>query len=137
MSGILAGGFSAIVAADAVSRNPAVVEHRTGPVVGGVAVVTGVVTGDVGGVLAGGGAAVVAGRTGPDDIGVVDADHGYPAGVAVAVFAQAVGLDVLRVLAGGGGAVVTAGATAGGDPTYQAPLVRALLQDRFRNQSLV
>ena len=106
--GVLSGGGGAVVAAGAVAGHVAVIERRTRPAVGGVTVVAGVAAGDMVGGLAGGHRAVVTREAGPDDIGVVDPQHGNPGGGAVAVLAQVVGLDVLGVLSGGGGAVVAA-----------------------------
>ena len=114
MVGRFAGGGTAVVAGGTGAwRYAAVIEDRAGPAVGGVAVVTGVATGQVRGVLAGGSGAVVAGEAGANDIGVIDPDHRDPAAGAVAVLADGVGLDMGGVLAGGGGAVVAAGAVAG------------------------
>ena len=63
--------------------------------------------------LAGRGCSIVAGKAGAKHGGMIDTGHRCPAGTAVTVFTQGVGLDMGRVFAGGGGAVVTTGATAG------------------------
>ena len=47
MGGVLAGGFGAVVAADAVAGDVAVVEHCAAPAAGVMAVVAAVVTGDM------------------------------------------------------------------------------------------
>jgi len=55
----------------------------------------------------------VAGRTGTDDVAVIDAGDRDPAAGAVAVLTDTVGLDVCGVLAGGIGAIVASRAVAG------------------------
>ena len=61
----------------------------------------------------GGRGAVVAGEAAADDIGVIYTHKRDPVAVAVTVFAQVVGQDVLAVFVGGGGAVMAAKAVAG------------------------
>ena len=111
--GVLAGGFGAVVTAGTIAGDVAVVEHCAAPAVGGMAVITAVGAGDVRWMLADGGGAVVTGEAGTDDIRMIDTHNRDPAGVAVTVFADAVGLDMGGVLAGSVRAVVAAGAIAG------------------------
>jgi hypothetical protein len=58
-----AGGLGAVVAADTVAADVEVIEVRRQPGDAAVAIIAGVVAGDVRRVLAGGGDAVVAGAT--------------------------------------------------------------------------
>ena len=72
-----------------------------------MAVITGITTADVRRMFARGDDAIVAGTTGPDDLGVINRGRRNPQRVAVAIFANIGGLDVSRCLAGGSGAVMT------------------------------
>jgi len=113
MSGVLAGGFCASVAAGAVAGDVGVVEDCAVPVGGVMTILTGVAIANVCGMLTGCRRAVVAGEAGADDVSVRHAGDRNPAAAAVAILAQGIGLDMGGVLAGGGAAVVTADAVAG------------------------
>ena len=63
--------------------------------------------GDVGGILPGGGTAVVTVAAAAEYFGMIDAHHGIPAAGAMAGRAVVTGVYMLRTLAGGGAAVVT------------------------------
>ena len=89
------------------------IEYGGCPAIGCVAIVAGVTRGDVVCRLAGRRGAIVAGKAGANDIGMIDTYDRCPAGTTVTVFTQGVGLDMGRVFAGCGAAVVTTGATAG------------------------
>ena len=64
-----------------------------------MAIVTGVATGDMGRMLAGGDVAIVAGDTGAEDLGVIDSLCRHPYGWAMTILADVRGLNVCRALA--------------------------------------
>lgn len=97
--------------AGAVAADTTVVEYSTRPIIGRVAIVTAVVTGDVRRRLAAREAAIVATRTGSHHSIMVNPRYG-PAAGRVTVLAGCDGLDVAGRLPGRRGAIVTAGAIA-------------------------
>jgi len=78
-----------------------------------MAIVTGVATGDMGRMLAGGDSAIVAGATGAEDLGVIDSLCRHPYSWTMAIFADVRGLNVCRAFAGRLYAVMAANAVAG------------------------
>ena len=102
----LARGIDAVVAACAVARDVRVVERRRYPAVGRVAVVTGVATREMPGMLAGGYGAVVAGRAGTEHLRVVYTIGRRPLHRGMTVFAHVARRHVRRPLAGRVNAIV-------------------------------
>ena len=77
------------------------IEVGRDPGIGCVAKIAGIVTGNVRGVFARGSTAVVATEAGTYHIVVVDPDHRYPGGIAVAILTQVIGRDVSGVFSCG------------------------------------
>ena len=77
-----------------------------------MAVITGITTADVRRMFARGDDAIVAGTTGPDDLGVINCGRRSPQRTVVAVLADIGRRDMQWTLAGGGGAIVTTDAVA-------------------------
>ena len=102
----LARGIDAVVAACAVARNVRMVERRRYPAIGRVAVVTGVATREMPGMLAGGYGAVVAGRAGTEHLRVVYTIGRRPLHRGMTVFAHVARRHVRRPLAGRVNAIV-------------------------------
>ena len=75
-----------------------------------MAVIAGIVTGDVLLVLARRHRTVMAGVAGSDSLSMVDSNHRYPGNVVVAILADVGCIDVGRRLAGRGNAVMATGA---------------------------
>ncbi len=95
---ILSSCFRSVVATDAVSRHPAVVEINRGPIIGHVAVFAGVWTLDMVVALARRCCSVVTAGTGPNDRAMIDPRHRTPAVGDVAVFTTIVGGNVIAIL---------------------------------------
>lgn len=95
--------------AGTVAADATVVENRTRPIIGRVAIVTAVAAGDVRRRLAARDAAIVATRAGSHHSIMVNPRHG-PATGRMTVLAGCDGLDVAGRLPGRRGAIVTAGA---------------------------
>jgi hypothetical protein len=85
---ILASGFDAVVAANAVTRDVHVVKGRRSPAERGVTVVARVVAGDMSWVFAGRDDAIVTGTAGTNYLRVVDGKHRHKHIGVVAVFAD-------------------------------------------------
>jgi hypothetical protein len=109
MAAVLTRCRGAVMAAETVVGDAAVVEVGRYPATGGVAQITGVVARHVVRRLTGRGGAVVAAVTAADDIGVVDPDHRYPGGVAMTILTHIGGLDMRRILTDCCRTVMTAG----------------------------
>jgi len=109
---ILAGGFHAVMATDAVAGNVHVIEVRRPPGDCGVTIVTGVVAGDVSRVFAGCGNAIMTGAADADDLRVVNSKYGHKNIGAVAVFADVARLNMRRALSGSVHAVMAVDAAA-------------------------
>lgn len=97
--------------AGTVAADATVVENRTRPIIGRVAIVTTVAAGDVRRRLAERDAAIVATRAGSHHSIMVNPRHG-PAAGRVTVLAGRDGLDMAGRLSGRRGAIVTADAIA-------------------------
>lgn len=106
MCQVLAGCFRPVVAADAVTCDVDVVKNRRSPGDRGVAIVTSVVAGDVGRVLANRCDTIVTRATHTHNLSVVDGKHRREHIGVVAVFADVARLYVCWILAGSIGAVV-------------------------------
>jgi hypothetical protein len=89
-----------IVTGGAITHDTHVVKIRRDPGPGGVAVITGVAAGHVGGILARGNVPVVTGYTAAQDLGVVHPQCGNPESRHVASLADVGTLDVVRTLSG-------------------------------------
>jgi len=139
MRRMLARSLRAIVTADAVVGDVRVVEVGRDPGIGRVAVVAVVAAGNVSGVLACRGVAVVAGEAGANDLGVIDHVGGHKRHNIVAVFTNHGGVDMCRVLADGLDAIMTAGAVRadtgvvkiGGRPGGRRVTVIAIVAARY------
>ena len=103
----LASRLRAVMTAEAVIRDRGMVEVGRDPAGGRVAIVTVVAARNVRRVLAGRGCAVVAGKTGADDLRMIDGVRRYPGIGVMTGLAIGRGVDVLRILAGSLNAVVT------------------------------
>ena len=79
----------------------------------GVTIITGVATGNMVCRLADSRRPIMTAETRANHICMIDPDNRNPAGIAVTVLAQVIGLDMLGILAGSGGAVMAAGTVAG------------------------
>ena len=75
MCDVLAGGDGAVVTTGAVADHRGVIEVRRQPGIGGMAVIAVIAAGDVIDILTQRGGAVVATRTQPQYLQVIDADH--------------------------------------------------------------
>ncbi len=106
---VFAGCYRAVVTAEAIASDIGVIEIRGQPRDGSVAVVAGVAARNMGRRFASSNIAVVAGLTGPNDMGVVHHGRRCPEVHTMAVFAYSGGLYVRDVLARRIGAVMAAG----------------------------
>ena len=88
------------------------VEDGRLPASGSVAVVAGITAGDMVTVFTLCNAAVVAGETAANNIGVVDADNRFPARIPVTVFTLGIGADMPGVFTRGSRSIMAAGAIA-------------------------
>ncbi len=109
---VLASGLGAVVAAETIAGDVDVIEVCRHPACRGVAVVAVGATGDMRGVLAGCGEAVVTGAAGTQYLRVIDSIGWCPDVAVMAVFADVAGLDVCDVLTRSLHAVVAADAIA-------------------------
>ena len=100
--GILAGGRRAIMTAGTTGAYLAVVKIGRLPGIGCMTAFTVITTGDVVAVFAFRDAAVVAGGTAANDVGVIDADDRFPEAVTMAVLTDIAGSYVRTCLAGCG-----------------------------------
>ena len=112
MQRALAGGFGAVVAAEAIVHDVDVVEVGGQPRDCRVAVIAVIAASDMRRVFAGRNCAVMTGAACANDLGVVDEVGRYPDVRGMAVFAHIGRLDVCRVLARSVGAVMAAGTIA-------------------------
>ena len=96
---ILASGFDAVMAAEAVARDIHVIECRGSPGNRRVTIVAGIVAGDVRRVFADCDDAVMTGAADADDMRVVDGKCGHEHIGVVAVFADVTGLNMCLILA--------------------------------------
>jgi len=113
VSQVLARGFRAVMATDAVAGDVYVIEVRGPPGNRRVTIVASIVTGDVRRMFADCRDAVMAGATGADHLRMVDRKNGHEHIRAVTVLANVTGLHMLWVLAGRFHAVVAVDAIAG------------------------
>ena len=110
---VLANGLRPVVAGYAVAGYTAVIEHRAGPAIGGMAVITGVAAGNVVRRLAGRNTAIVTAEAGPQHIGMIDANDWRKQVSAVTGLAGIGRVDMTIVLANGLRPVVAGYAVAG------------------------
>ncbi len=110
---IFAGRVGAIVAADTVAGDVNVIESSGTPGHRRMAIVTGIIAGNVGGVFSSSYDAIVTGAATANHLCMVDGKHRHENVTIVAVFANVTSLDVSQVLAQGLDAVVTIDAIAG------------------------
>ena len=107
MGRMFAGGSGAVMTARTVCRGAGMIEIGRHPGVGGVTGLTVIPAGDMCGMFACSGGAIVTAGTRTLYLSMVDPDHRNPAGVAMAALANISGLDMRRVLASGRSTVMT------------------------------
>ena len=115
MGQVFTGRLSAVMTRRTVAGDPGVIERRRQPGSRRVTVITGITTGDVGWVFAGGGDTIVTGAAGAKHLRVIDGVRRHPQRVVMAVLAEVGCTDVGQVFAGRLSAVMTRRAVAG-DP---------------------
>jgi len=106
---VLARRTIAVVTRGAAADDTGMIEVRREPCHRGMAIITVFAAGDVGGILARGDGAVMAGTTGAQHLRMVDHVCRCPQVTVVAVFTNFCGLDMRRVLAGRFDAVMATG----------------------------
>ena len=108
-----------VMAADAVANDIHVIKVRGQPTIAGVAIVAGVATGNVAGILAGRRGAVLTAGTGAQDLEMIDAGDGAEGDRRVTVFADVGGGDMSEVFAGCLDTIVAAVAVARNAPVVE------------------
>jgi hypothetical protein len=110
---VLAGRVGAVVAADTVAGDINVIESRRTPGHRRMAIVTGIIAGNVGGVFSGSYDAIMTGAATANYLCMVHGKHRHENVTGMAILADIAGLDMGKVLAHGFDAVVTIDAIAG------------------------